>query len=51
LENGEVDSKLRRHRRSLEMLDGALPDSRIVDMLRFELESLEALPPRTGAPS
>jgi GTP diphosphokinase / guanosine-3',5'-bis(diphosphate) 3'-diphosphatase len=41
----EVEVKLRRHRRSLAMLEVAIPDSRLVELLRFELEALETLPP------
>jgi (p)ppGpp synthase/HD superfamily hydrolase len=37
--------KLRRYRKSLEMLDEAMPQTRLVEILRFELEALEALPP------
>jgi hypothetical protein len=42
----QAEVKLRRHRRSLEMLDGRIRDSRIVELLRFELEALEHLPPQ-----
>jgi hypothetical protein len=42
----EADVKLRRHRRSLEMLERRIPRSRIVELLRFELEALEHLPPQ-----
>jgi (p)ppGpp synthase/HD superfamily hydrolase len=41
----EAQTKRRRYRSSLEMLDEAIPDSRLVDLLRFELEALEKLPP------
>jgi (p)ppGpp synthase/HD superfamily hydrolase len=41
--------KLRRYRKSLGMLEQEIPDTRIVELLRFELEALENLPPR-GAP-
>jgi (p)ppGpp synthase/HD superfamily hydrolase len=37
--------RLRRHRKSLEMLDDTMPGSRLVEILRFELEILEELPP------
>ncbi len=37
--------KLRRHRESLEMLEAALGNSRLIAVLRFELEALERLPP------
>ena len=42
----EVDAKLARYSRSLEMLDATIPGSRLVELLRFELEALRALPPR-----
>jgi (p)ppGpp synthase/HD superfamily hydrolase len=41
----EANIKLRRYRKSLTMLEQAIPGSRIVDLLRFELEALENLPP------
>lgn len=41
----DARARLRRHRMSLEMLEDTLPGSRLVEMLRFELEALEALPP------
>jgi hypothetical protein len=41
----EARVKLRRHRKSLLMLEHEIPGSRLVESLRFELESLEALPP------
>lgn len=41
----DVDAKLQRHRRSLKMLEETIPGSRLVELLRFELESLEQLPP------
>lgn len=44
-------AKLRRYRKSLEMLEQELPQTRIVELLRFELEALETLPPRTGPAS
>jgi HD domain-containing protein len=34
-----------RHRRSLAMLEATIPGSRLVDVLRFEIEALEELPP------
>ncbi len=37
--------KLRRYRKALEMLDEAMPETRLVEILRFELEALETLPP------
>ena len=42
----EAAKKLRRHRRSLEMLEQRIPGSRVVELLRFELEALERLPPQ-----
>jgi (p)ppGpp synthase/HD superfamily hydrolase len=41
----DAQVKVRRHRRSLKMLEQELPDSRLVEVLRFELEALEQLPP------
>ena len=40
-----AEAKFRRYRRSLAMLEGAIPGSRLVELLRFELEALEKLPP------
>jgi (p)ppGpp synthase/HD superfamily hydrolase len=45
----EVEVKLGRHRKSLEMLDAIMPGSRLVALLRFELEALEQLPPQAHA--
>ncbi len=45
LDPAEADVKLRRHRKTLAMLEQEAPDSRIAELLRFELEALEALPP------
>jgi (p)ppGpp synthase/HD superfamily hydrolase len=42
----EADVRLRRLWNSLSMLEEAIPGSRIVEVLRFELEALEQLPPR-----
>jgi (p)ppGpp synthase/HD superfamily hydrolase len=42
----ELAHKLDRHRTSLAMLEGTLPGSRLVELLRFEIEALDALPPR-----
>jgi guanosine-3',5'-bis(diphosphate) 3'-pyrophosphohydrolase len=47
LSRDEAEVKIRRHRRTLEMLEGRIPDSRIVELLRFELEALERLPPQS----
>ena len=41
----QIGVKLRRYRRSLSMLEEEIPGSRVVELLRFELEALEALPP------
>jgi len=41
----EARIRHRRYRESLVMLDQALPDTRLVELLRFELEALERLPP------
>jgi (p)ppGpp synthase/HD superfamily hydrolase len=40
-----AETKRRRYRKSLRMLERELPDERLVELLRFELESLENLPP------
>jgi HD domain len=40
-----TDAKLARYRKSLDMLEEELPDSQLVEILRFELETLEAFPP------
>jgi (p)ppGpp synthase/HD superfamily hydrolase len=45
----EARIRLARHRKSLEMLDQALPDGRLVEILRFELEALERLPPQPSS--
>jgi hypothetical protein len=42
----ETDAKLRHYRASLEMLEEVMPGSRLVELLRFELEALEQIPPR-----
>ena len=41
----EIDARVIRNRRSLEMLEATIPGSRLVELLRFELETLEELPP------
>ena len=41
----DVAPAVARHRKSLDMLEGAIPGSRLTAMLRFELEALEAPPP------
>jgi (p)ppGpp synthase/HD superfamily hydrolase len=43
----EAEVKLGRYRNALAMLEREIPGSRIVELLRFELESLAALPPRS----
>jgi (p)ppGpp synthase/HD superfamily hydrolase len=45
LDPGEAEVKLRRHRKTLAMLEQEAPGNRIAELLRFELEALEALPP------
>lgn len=46
LDQQSAQTKLRRYRKSLEMLEQALPGSRVTELLRFELEALERLPPQ-----
>ena len=41
----EIEPRVRRHQKSLEMLEGTIPGSRLVRALRFELEVLDELPP------
>lgn len=48
LTRDEAERKLARHRESLAMLEEAIPDSRLVEILRFEIESLDALPPQAS---
>jgi (p)ppGpp synthase/HD superfamily hydrolase len=45
VDRSETDAKLERHRRSLAMLEQAIPGSRLVEVLRFEIEALDQLPP------
>ena len=45
LDRTEAERKLLRHRRSLAMLEDELGESRLVALLRFEIESFDALPP------
>jgi (p)ppGpp synthase/HD superfamily hydrolase len=40
-----IEPLIARHRRSLAMLDETISGSRLVEILRFELEALDALPP------
>jgi (p)ppGpp synthase/HD superfamily hydrolase len=44
----EVRIKRERYRKALAMLDEAIPGSRLVELLRFELEALDKLPPEGG---
>jgi len=41
----QAERKLRRHRKSLEMLEQTMPGSRLLELVRFELEALERMPP------
>jgi hypothetical protein len=41
--------KLERYRKSLAMLEETVPESRIVELLRFELEALGEFPPQSDA--
>jgi len=50
LDGRSATIKLERYRKSLEMLEQTIPGSRVVELLRFELEALENLPPQP-APS
>jgi (p)ppGpp synthase/HD superfamily hydrolase len=45
----EAKVRLKRHRKSLAMLEETIPESRIVELLRFELEALGEFPPRRDA--
>lgn len=45
----QITPKLRRYWDSLRMLEDELVDSRLVEVLRFELEALEALPPQPAS--
>jgi (p)ppGpp synthase/HD superfamily hydrolase len=48
LPRGPAETKRRRYRRSLAMLEHELADERLVELLRFELEALERLPPASA---
>jgi (p)ppGpp synthase/HD superfamily hydrolase len=48
LARDEAEIKLRRYRKSLGMLEQATPVSPLVELLRFEVEALETLPPDPG---
>lgn len=41
-----LEHKLERHKASLAMLEQTIPGSRLVELLRFEIEALDELPPR-----
>jgi guanosine-3',5'-bis(diphosphate) 3'-pyrophosphohydrolase len=45
----EAKVKLERYRKSLAMLEETVPESRIVELLRFELEALGEFPPQGDA--
>jgi (p)ppGpp synthase/HD superfamily hydrolase len=45
----ELAPKVRRHRESLAMLEQTIPGSRLLEVLRFELESLAEMPPESVA--
>ena len=45
----EVEGKREHYRKSLAMLEETIPGSRVVELLRFELEALEKLPPQDDA--
>lgn len=44
----EIQVRLVRYRKSLAMLEERIPGSRLLELLRFELEALEELPPEPG---
>jgi (p)ppGpp synthase/HD superfamily hydrolase len=46
-----VAVKEERYRKALAMLEEEIPGSQLVEALRFELETLETLPPQPGAPA
>jgi (p)ppGpp synthase/HD superfamily hydrolase len=45
LDRAEAEIKLRRYQKALAMLEQEIPGNEIVELLQFELEALEALPP------
>ena len=49
LDGDTANTKLRRYRRSLAMLEQSTPATGLVELLRFEVEALETLPPEPGA--
>ncbi len=48
IDRAEAETKARRYREGLRMLEDVIPASRLVEILRFELESLDKLPPSAG---
>jgi len=48
LDRGTTDVKYRRYQASLAMLERHLGDAHLVELLRFELEALQQLPPVSG---
>jgi (p)ppGpp synthase/HD superfamily hydrolase len=44
----EVAGRRERYAKSLAMLEDVIPRSRLVELLRFELEALDKLPPESG---
>jgi hypothetical protein len=51
IEPSQAEARLNRYRRSLDMLEQAIPGSRLVEALRFEIEAIERLPPATTGPT
>jgi (p)ppGpp synthase/HD superfamily hydrolase len=49
LDREQAEIKFQRYRKSLAMVEEAIPGSRVAELLRFELEALENLPPRRQA--
>jgi (p)ppGpp synthase/HD superfamily hydrolase len=45
MDESEVEQRLRHYEKGLAMLDETMPGSRLVELLRFELEALRHLPP------
>jgi (p)ppGpp synthase/HD superfamily hydrolase len=48
LDQRDAQIRFERYRKSLRMLEQTIPQSRLVELLRFELEALEELPPEPG---
>jgi (p)ppGpp synthase/HD superfamily hydrolase len=46
-----ADTKRRRYHKSLAMLEQTIPDHSVVELLRFELEVLDVLPPSLHYPN